>query len=164
MSCAVTSVVIDPGIFPDLWLLYDHILQTAWLPPILHHCPHPHRFYPPWSSATSFITTTWFSDALISLSAILSEITTDLFFHLPKMNLKHMYKCYCTARQCSVNSASYTIHPIIGLCQLCMTLRFWFLSCCFYKSLLKMTKNFRKHIWMYNKMLYTLNWYVFSSH
>ncbi len=137
LTCAViigaslpVSIVmtVDTGIFPDLWLLYGSHLSNrhtimytnAWLPqqPILHHCPHTHCFYPPWSSTTSFITpTTWFSDALISLSSILSEISTDLSLHLPKMNLKHMHKGYYTACQCwSIEPATPNMHHIIGLC------------------------------------------------
>ncbi len=34
---------------------------NAWLPqqPILHHCPHPHCFYPYWSSTTWFFCCCW---------------------------------------------------------------------------------------------------------
>ncbi len=135
-SLSVSIVMpIDIVIFPDLWLLCGShrsnwrtiMYPNAWLPqqPILHHCPHPRCFYPPWSSTTCFITSTWFSGSLISLSSILSEIRTDLSHHLPKMNLKHMNEGYYTACQCwSIEPATEKMHPIIALCQLCMTLRF----------------------------------------
>ncbi len=161
-SLSVSIVLpIGIGIFPDLWLLYGSHLSNwytilypnAWLPqqPILHHCPHLHCFYPLWSSTqTYFITTTWFSDALLSLSSIPSEISTDLSLHLTKMNLKHMHNGYYTACQCwLIVPATPNMHPIIGLCQLCMTLRYFGLWVKCTKSALKMTKKTHLDVKLY---------------
>lgn len=75
---------------------------------ILHLCPHPRCFYTLWSSTTSNITS--FSDALLSLSSIPSEIGTALYRRLPKnmqTSTKNMHKGYYTACKC------WTIVPAI---------------------------------------------------
>ncbi len=153
---------IDIGIFPDLWLLYGSRLQTG-----IQLCTQ----MPDFHNNLFFITVLTLIASILLGPQLLLLLQPDFLIHsyhyhqyfwnkyrfvspssnnLIKMNLKHMHKGYYPACQCWSNApVTPNMHPIIGLCQLRMTLRFfgywfelliWDLSYCFYKSALKMTK------------------------
>ncbi len=144
LTCSVFSLpvsivlLIDIGIFPDLWLwitsfklAYNNVLKC--LPSIATYSsslPSPslllsslvlnNLFYYYnlifWCTIITIINTFWNKYGFVSPSSK----------NLTKMNLKHLHKGYYTACQCwSIVPATANMHPIIGLCHLCMTLRFF---------------------------------------
>ncbi len=166
LTCAViigalllVSIVlpVNIGILPDLWLLYGshlsnwHTICTQM--PDFHNTYSSsldlttHCIYPPLFLKNSFFfTTTWL--LWCTPIIIINTFWNKYRFVSPsskkssKINLKHMHKGYYPTCQCwsiaptTQNGITYRTLSVMHNAQICLSL-----SCRFYKSVLKMTKN-----------------------